>query len=262
VIAIIAILAAILFPVFARARENARRASCQSNLKQIALGVKQYMQDYDDLFPPVAQRFGESYAGEPYMGWTTLTQPYLKSRQIFQCPSQPNRDGGPFNGQDSWGSSDYFYNGNLGWPRTSSTDCNNQKFTVKEAEVDSSSNVILLGDGGRGGEHNIANCADYAASPSVAGGIQANQIYRKGYCYTPGWFTRSLTDINAYATTADNQATRETHLGGMNIAFVDGHVKWLKPEKLTFDDPNGANVTFKVNAINGGTGPGKVGCTS
>jgi prepilin-type N-terminal cleavage/methylation domain-containing protein len=48
VIAIIAILAAILFPVFARARENARRASCQSNLKQIALGVFMYNQDYDE----------------------------------------------------------------------------------------------------------------------------------------------------------------------------------------------------------------------
>ena len=51
VIAIIAILAAILFPVFARARENARRSSCQSNLKQIALGIKQYTQDYDEKFP-------------------------------------------------------------------------------------------------------------------------------------------------------------------------------------------------------------------
>src|ERR1700754_2640985 len=48
VIAIIAILAAILFPVFARARENARRASCQSNLKQIGLGLLQYSQDYDE----------------------------------------------------------------------------------------------------------------------------------------------------------------------------------------------------------------------
>src|SRR3569833_1960098 len=48
VIAIIAILAAILFPVFARARENARRTSCMSNLKQIGLGVMQYTQDYDE----------------------------------------------------------------------------------------------------------------------------------------------------------------------------------------------------------------------
>ncbi len=50
VIAIIAILAAILFPVFARARENARRASCQSNLKQIGLGIFQYAQDYDEYY--------------------------------------------------------------------------------------------------------------------------------------------------------------------------------------------------------------------
>ncbi|RYG63761.1 DUF1559 domain-containing protein, partial [bacterium] len=49
VIAIIAILAAILFPVFGRARENARRSSCQSNLKQIGLGMLQYSQDYDEL---------------------------------------------------------------------------------------------------------------------------------------------------------------------------------------------------------------------
>src|SRR3954467_11572479 len=53
VIAIIAILAAILFPVFARARENARRASCQNNLKQIGLGVLQYVQDYDERLPPL-----------------------------------------------------------------------------------------------------------------------------------------------------------------------------------------------------------------
>ncbi|MBC8104296.1 MAG: DUF1559 domain-containing protein, partial [Cytophagales bacterium] len=52
VIAIIAILAAILFPVFARARENARRASCQSNLKQIGLGLIQYSQDYDEKLVP------------------------------------------------------------------------------------------------------------------------------------------------------------------------------------------------------------------
>src|SRR5437763_7255396 len=51
VIAIIAILAAILFPVFGRARENARRSSCQSNLKQIGLGLAQYTQDYDENYP-------------------------------------------------------------------------------------------------------------------------------------------------------------------------------------------------------------------
>jgi prepilin-type N-terminal cleavage/methylation domain-containing protein len=51
VIAIIAIVAAILFPVFARARAKARQASCQSNLKQIALGFLMYASDYDSKFP-------------------------------------------------------------------------------------------------------------------------------------------------------------------------------------------------------------------
>src|SRR5471030_86040 len=63
VIAIIAILASILFPVFARARENARRASCMSNLKQLGLGYLQYAQDYDESFPgglsvPTANSWG------------------------------------------------------------------------------------------------------------------------------------------------------------------------------------------------------------
>jgi prepilin-type N-terminal cleavage/methylation domain-containing protein/prepilin-type processing-associated H-X9-DG protein len=52
VIAIIAILAAILFPVFAQAREKGRQAVCLSNLKQMALGMRMYVQDYDELYPP------------------------------------------------------------------------------------------------------------------------------------------------------------------------------------------------------------------
>jgi prepilin-type N-terminal cleavage/methylation domain-containing protein len=54
-IAIIAIIAAILFPVFARARENVRRTSCQSNLKQIGLGFQQYR--HADLWPCAQHRY-------------------------------------------------------------------------------------------------------------------------------------------------------------------------------------------------------------
>ena len=82
VIAIIAILAAILFPVFARARENARRSSCQSNLKQIALGVMQYTQDYDEKFPAE-----DLVNTPPTFMYASQLQPYLKSIQIFVCPS-------------------------------------------------------------------------------------------------------------------------------------------------------------------------------
>ena len=81
VIAIIAILAAILFPVFARARENARRSSCLSNTKQLGLAALQYTQDYDEKLPP-------SYdAGSPTKIWAQLIEPYIKSRQVFFCPS-------------------------------------------------------------------------------------------------------------------------------------------------------------------------------
>jgi prepilin-type N-terminal cleavage/methylation domain-containing protein/prepilin-type processing-associated H-X9-DG protein len=85
VIAIIAILAAILFPVFARARENARRTSCQSNLKQIGLGLMQYTQDYDERFMRPLHYIGPSHAGNT--NWGRTIQPYVKSTQLFTCPS-------------------------------------------------------------------------------------------------------------------------------------------------------------------------------
>jgi len=95
VIAIIAILAAILFPVFARAREKARQTSCISNLKQLALGLLMYAQDYDNKFP--GQNMAH-YPGGPttYANdaccverniWFEVTQPYIKNRQIGRCPS-------------------------------------------------------------------------------------------------------------------------------------------------------------------------------
>ena len=97
VIAIIAILAAILFPVFARARENARRASCQSNLKQIGLGLIQYSQDYDETL--VA--YGYATGGTPFLAsnpatgnykWMDAIYPYVKSEQVYNCPSMGKGD--------------------------------------------------------------------------------------------------------------------------------------------------------------------------
>ena len=85
VIAIIAILAAILFPVFARARENARRSSCQSNLKQIGLGIIQYTQDYDEKY--MGQGNYSVNATGLHGSWDIVIQPYTKSMQIITCPS-------------------------------------------------------------------------------------------------------------------------------------------------------------------------------
>lgn len=81
VIAIIAILAAILFPVFAQAREKARQTSCLSNLKQIGLGVMQYVQDYDEAFPYHAWRYTDSVDRPSWNAWTwkESIEPYVKN---------------------------------------------------------------------------------------------------------------------------------------------------------------------------------------
>ncbi len=100
VIAIIAILAAILMPVFARAREQARKGSCHSNMKQMTMGMLMYAQDYDERFPA-----GKSNCSHgPFDSWNqsgmgiddfhmqaqwyaALIQPYVKNPQVFRCPS-------------------------------------------------------------------------------------------------------------------------------------------------------------------------------
>jgi len=119
VIAIIAILAAILFPAFARAKEAARKASCLSNVKQMTLGLLEYIEDYDGCWPKMD-------AEKPYLGstntsncspwgpgnagaagapwsptknahqWWSALQPYVKNIDIFTCPSRKTGQGGGF----------------------------------------------------------------------------------------------------------------------------------------------------------------------
>ena len=87
VIAIIAILASILFPVFSRAREKAREASCRSNLRQIGLAIQMYGSDYDDLLPLANSR--PSSDGPP--GIHDVLSPYTRNQQIFRCPSDRDK---------------------------------------------------------------------------------------------------------------------------------------------------------------------------
>ena len=105
VIGIIAIIAAILFPVFARAREAARKTACLSNEKQIAAAVLMYMQDYDETFPfvlDISANFVMDTANtgdngkvalpgvtgqEPQFQLVTLVAPYVKNAGIWYCPS-------------------------------------------------------------------------------------------------------------------------------------------------------------------------------
>ena len=80
VVAIFGVLAAILMPVFQRTRCSERRASCQSNLKQIALAWRQYAADYDDKAPTLATN-GQFY------GWSDAVALYGAQPAMFYCPS-------------------------------------------------------------------------------------------------------------------------------------------------------------------------------
>lgn len=112
-----------------RARENAMRSSCQSNLKQIALGIKQYVQDYDEKLPTLTSG-NASDGDESAQGWAHNLQPYLKSTQIFQCPAEAN----PSNSEPSQaGYTDYYFNRALAGQ--------------KEVSLDYAANTIINGDG-------------------------------------------------------------------------------------------------------------------
>ena len=203
VIAIIAILAAILFPVFARARENARRSSCQSNLKQIGLGIIQYQQDYDEKFPLAMM----SPAPGSVLGWSAVIQPYTKSTQILQCPSEPNpaNNGTP----QANGYTDYWYNASLSW--NGSATAPNYATSVSTASVLFPTLTVMTGDGGGSG-------TTYSAQRLNGNSCTSREDFAK-----PG-----VPTMPGIVVATCNSGSR--HLDGMNLSYTDGHVKWTKSE--------------------------------
>ena len=209
VIAIIAILAAILFPVFARARENARRSSCQSNLKQIGLGIIQYQQDYDESFPLVQVASGSDF------GWAGVIQPYLKSTQIYTCPSGgfDNTQSNPsFNNYTQ-----YLYNRRLNTTTASSTE---PAAGRNVSEIARPPQTVMLTDGSDGrARSNSSGC--------LTGGWASHQIV--GGNNGTGCNPSAGGDSGmAYLRRGPQDSAVDRHLGGINFAFTDGHVKWFK----------------------------------
>ena len=200
VIAIIAILAAILFPVFARARENARRASCQSNLKQIGLGILQYKQDYDERYP----------AATVNIGWAYTTQPYMKSTQILQCPSESTPGNSDPNAEPSSGTygntsyTDYAYNPGLGY-------------------------VANLGDVGRSDAGVPNPVVTIMVCDSVPYNASDNTPYGTGYNCNG---IIGLNGTGDCGTQALNIPAATRHLESANYLFCDGHVKSAKPTQI------------------------------
>jgi len=225
VIAIIAILAAILFPVFGRARENARRSSCQSNQKQILLGFKQYTQDYDEKYPQSVTNIAMGGGTSAGAGWADSIQPYLKSTQIYQCPSEVN----PGTTSGTVGFTDYWYNGLIGDGGFTASGASPAVVAgaptasgaasgsgVSEASIANSASTILMGDGEGS---TVSTGSNSIAFNKGLGGFLIAPTNTSGTPWTP--------------STSGTVASDRRHLDGSNYGFADGHVKWLLPTKLT-----------------------------
>jgi prepilin-type N-terminal cleavage/methylation domain-containing protein/prepilin-type processing-associated H-X9-DG protein len=208
VIAIIALLAAILFPAFARARENARRASCQSNLKQIGLGALQYTQDYDEtLFRSFyGSATADSDATTNYK-WMDAIFPYVKSEQLFVCPSDPTMNY-QFRGGKNYGSyglnGAYNLAGDAFTPPRSSTGS-----LVSLSQINVPSQTVWIADN--------AN----AATSVNTGGSQ-------GFF----WATPAQNPTIPNASPRQLQNIVERHLDTTGVLFCDGHVKAMKLDAL------------------------------
>ena len=243
VIAIIAILAAILFPVFARARENARRSSCQSNLKQIGLGFAQYTQDYDSKFPQARSNSFGSISSPPVfpssafngvtqspshswsLSWAAVIQPYLKSTQIMTCPSQVPAE---------WYTNtadfvqkvpvSYVYNRLLSW--------NNDAVIVEPAR-------LVLANEAFGDKAYTSVAQAYPAVTDATFG--PNAPYRfvpSGGPYTCAWYTGFPDEAWAF---------NKIHLNTSTFLYADGHVKSINPVGA-FDRPfNAMDADGNIN---------------
>jgi prepilin-type N-terminal cleavage/methylation domain-containing protein/prepilin-type processing-associated H-X9-DG protein len=199
VIAIIAILAAILFPVFGRARENACRASCQSNLKQIGLGFMQYTQDFDEALPLTTDGpigNGLFDVWNPYTNFGATTVNFNMARSTMQ----------PY---------------------------------VKSTQIWVCASDI---NGSRSGDSYAVNACAFAAGAvagrkpgkSLAAFEETSKWLLLGEETPPVEQSTGSTDDAYYVVSAPNFLSTR-HLEGSNLAFLDGHVKWYRPERAQAD---------------------------
>ena len=245
VIAIIAILAAILFPVFARARENARKTSCLSNLKQIGLGMLQYSQDYDEKM--VHKQYGaEGYSSIPAGNykWMDAIFPYVKSEQIFICPSDA-----PFAAAGASGG-----NGNSPYVFWKNFNAATQGYLGGSENASYGSYAINGYYGSGGGGTGEPTTDSLASLQDPAGTIWVADAYAFGGWYPGDGYEFCFGDADSpslnffddkqgrAALTRYGAAITERHLGMTNVLYTDGHAKALKEDAITRRSTNGTNA--------------------
>ncbi|MEO7719746.1 MAG: DUF1559 domain-containing protein [Capsulimonas sp.] len=228
VIAIIAILAAILFPVFAKAREKARQTSCSSNMRQLGLGFLQYEQDYEEMSPG-SDAFGQGWGGRIY--------PYVKSSGVYGCPDDPTSpEAGTSKisyatnvnliaGMNPDGStlSTTFLGGSPTYPSIASW--TSPANTVQLFEIQGNTNAYT------GVPHYGVNVSDlYEGRTGNGCGAVAGA---GGAAPSTNWNIAKYDTGNIGGYLVNTVGGVGRHTDGANYLAVDGHVKWLKPERVS-----------------------------
>lgn len=237
VIAIIAILAAVLLPVFAKAREKARQATCVSNEKQIGMALLQYVQDYDEVMPqswfgpPISD--GPSDPATGRYKWMDAVYPYIKSTAVFSCPSDPASASHP-----------YIFYRNL----TAPSDQNYGTYRANFAYY-SGKNVYT------------PPFSDFNRSTMVAAIVQpADTIWvvegdSDQHIYDMSWNGPDQTPVITQDTPprlqnmvdAKNQHITAHHTNLTNVLWCDGHVKAVSLDYLAAEhvEPNGDHILYR-----------------
>jgi prepilin-type N-terminal cleavage/methylation domain-containing protein len=217
VIAIIAILAAILFPVFAKAREKARQTSCASNMKSLALGMLQYNQDNDELFPNgngglsagcvLQTNVGQTAANNGF-AWANQIYPYVKSTKSYICPDDTT--------VQTWGLVSYVYNDSM--PSIGLANCKSPALTV----------LLWEGNG-----NPISNSQGMDPSYSISGVTEDCFMNSNDPNLVSNYFGSPSTAASGSfgGRTVNTAPTR--HGTGDTFACADGHVQFLPPQQVS-----------------------------
>lgn len=226
VIAIIGLLAAILFPVFARARESARRSACQSNMKQLGLGIIQYCQDFDERFP-----FSTDGSSDGTKGWAGRVGTYVKSADVFACPSDINRARPRIS---------YAINDNLGGYSTYFIGTYGVYKSVSQAQMVAPSVSVLLLEVTKA-PVDVTNPTELQSAGSDGEEFLAGNGNTR-------FATGMISGCKDYYTNYLGETNTARHLEGANYLAADGHVKWYKPETVS----RGRNVLANSSGADGG----------
>jgi len=208
VIAIIAILAAILFPVFSRAREQARKSACLSNLKQIGNALLMYTQDWDERLPVCTTWCAWKDVNNNLQYYQRL-QPYVKNWQIWACPSA--KGGCANNSIPHHAVNDMIKAGKVP-----------SNFRLSYGYMESVQNRVM-------GQDRLTTWTQPAATPIVADSMGLITRYRVGWA-----------NVCAAACHPERQIDSNTrHNGGSNVLFLDGHAKFYSANQFVSDWTNG-----------------------